>query len=158
MGLTSRALHLVTRAHVHVYRLTGGRVGGRLGHLEQVLLTTTGRRSGAQRTVPLAVTPVGPSVVLVASDGGAAKHPAWDLNLSAQPEVVVQRGRRTVPMLARVAVGAEREMLWAAAVENNPGYARYQVRTAREIPVVVCEPAGPAARQGPVAPADRPAT
>jgi deazaflavin-dependent oxidoreductase (nitroreductase family) len=146
MGLVRRAAHLATRAHARLYGLTGGRVGGRLGHVEQILLTTTGRRSGAPRTVPLAVTPVGPSVVLVASDGGAATHPAWYLNLTEHPDVVVQRGRRAVPMLARVAVGAEREMLWAAVVENNPGYARYQERTARQIPVVVCEPA-PRARR-----------
>src|SRR5665647_3894931 len=75
MGLARRVMHLVTQAHARVYRWTGGRVLGRLGHLEQVLLTTTGRRTGAPRTVPLAVTPVGSSVVLVASDGGAPGHP-----------------------------------------------------------------------------------
>ena len=149
MGLTRRLMHLATRAHARVYRWTGGRMLGRLGHLEQVLLTTTGRRTGAPRTVPLAVTPVGSSVVLVASDGGAPGHPAWYLNLAAQPEVVVQRGRRAVPMLARVAVGAERDALWAAVVKNNPGYARYQERTPREIPVVVCEPTGTPARRTP---------
>jgi deazaflavin-dependent oxidoreductase (nitroreductase family) len=149
MVLTRRAMHLVTGAHARVYRWTGGRVLGRLGHLEQVLLTTTGRRTGEPRTVPLAVTPVGSSVVLVASDGGAPGHPAWYLNLTARPEVVVQRGRRAVPMLARVAVGAERDLLWAAVVKNNPGYARYQDRTPREIPVVVCEPTGPRARPTP---------
>lgn len=148
--------HLVTRAHARLYRLTGGRVGGRFGRLEQILLTTTGRRSGEKRTVPLAVTPVGPSVVLVASDGGAPGHPAWYLNLTAHPEVVVQRGRRAMPMLARVAVGTERERLWAAVVENNPGYARYQERTEREIPVVVCEPRGPGAARS-AAPAGPPA-
>ncbi|MGV8978161.1 MAG: nitroreductase family deazaflavin-dependent oxidoreductase [Cellulomonas sp.] len=140
MGLTRRLAHLATRAHARVFRWTGGRVLGRLGHLEQVLLTTTGRRSGELRTVPLAATLVGSSVVLVASDGGAPGHPAWYLNLTAQPEVVVQRGPSARPMLARVAVGPERDVLWAAVVKNNPGYARYQERTSREIPVVVCEP------------------
>ena len=140
MGLARRLMHSATHAHARLYRWTGGRILGRLGHLEQVLLTTTGRRSGAPRTVPLAATPVGSSVVLVASDGGAPGHPAWYLNLSANPEVVVQRGPRAVPMHARVAVGPERDVLWAAAVKNNPGYARYQEKTPREIPVVICEP------------------
>jgi len=149
MDLTRRLLHAATHAHARVYRWTGGRVLGRLGHLEQVLLTTTGRRSGEPRTVPLAATPVGASVVLVASDGGAPGHPAWFLNLTAQPQVVVQRGRHAVPMLARVAVGPERDVLWAAVVKNNPGYARYQEKTAREIPVVVCEPAGTRTRPAP---------
>jgi deazaflavin-dependent oxidoreductase (nitroreductase family) len=154
MEFSRRAAHLVTRAHARLYRLTGGRLGGRFGHLEQILLTTTGRRSGEKRIVPLAVTPVGPSLVLVASDGGASGHPAWYLNLIARPEVVVQRGTRARPMLARVAVGAEREILWAAVVENNPGYARYQERTEREIPVVVCELVGPGVRRpaGPTCP------
>ncbi|HEX7805790.1 MAG TPA: nitroreductase/quinone reductase family protein, partial [Cellulomonas sp.] len=88
MGLARRLMHSATHAHARLYRWTGGRILGRLGHLEQVLLTTTGRRSGAPRTVPLAATPVGSSVVLVASDGGAPGHPAWYLNLTAHPEVV----------------------------------------------------------------------
>ena len=139
MGLARRLMHLATHLHARVYRSTGGRLLGRLGHLEQVLLTTTGRRTGAPRTVPLAATLVGSSIVLVASDGGAPGHPAWYLNLTAEPEVVVQRGRRAAAMLARVAVGPERDVLWAAVVKNNPGYARYQEKTPREIPVVVCE-------------------
>ncbi|HEX5331888.1 MAG TPA: nitroreductase family deazaflavin-dependent oxidoreductase [Cellulomonas sp.] len=149
MGLARRLTHLATHAHARLYRWTGGRVLGRFGHLEQVLLTTTGRRTGAPRTVPLAATPVGSSVVLVASDGGAPGHPAWYLNLTAHPEVLVQRGRRTVPMLARIAVDPERDALWAAVVKNNPGYARYQEKTAREIPIVVCEPPGPQTRPTP---------
>lgn len=138
--VASRAARLVIRGHRAIYRLTRGRVGGRFGHLEQVLLTTTGRTTGAPRTTPLAVTAVGDRLVLVASDGGAERDPGWYRNLVAHPDVVVQRGAVRHPMRARTATGDERAELWSAAVANNPGYAAYQAKTERQIPVVVCEP------------------
>jgi len=136
----SRTARLAIRLHRTVYRLTGGRVGGRFGRLEQVLLTTTGRTTGEPRTTPLAVTVVGDRLVLIASDGGAPRHPGWYRNLVANPDVVVQRGAVRRPMRARTASGDERAELWLAAVANNPGYAAYQGRTDRQIPVVICEP------------------
>ncbi|MGN8244805.1 nitroreductase family deazaflavin-dependent oxidoreductase [Cellulomonas soli] len=131
---------LFVRAHVALFRATGGRLGGRVAGLEQVLLTTTGRRSGQPRTVPLAATVDGSALVLVASNGGAARDPAWFGNLVADPRVQVQRGREVHPMVARVAQGEERARLWVRVVANNPGYERYSDRTQRVIPVVVCEP------------------
>ncbi|RYV50503.1 nitroreductase family deazaflavin-dependent oxidoreductase [Pengzhenrongella frigida] len=139
----SRAALLVIRLHGLVFRWTGGRVGGRLGHLEQVLFTTTGRTTGHARTTPLAVTVVGDKLVLIASAGGADRDPGWYRNLVAHPDVVVQRGAVPRPMRARTAEGDERVELWAAAVANNPGYAGYQTKTTRPIPVVVCEPRDP---------------
>jgi F420H(2)-dependent quinone reductase len=136
----SRAARVAIRVHHAVLRLSGGRLGSRLGHLEQVLLTTTGRRTGRPRTTPLALTLVGDRLVLIASDGGAARHPAWYLNLEAHPDVVVRRGTTDVRCRARTATGAEREELWRAAVANHGGYADYQRRTERPIPVVVLEP------------------
>lgn len=133
----------VTRLHAAVYRFTGGRVGGRLGSLEQVLLTTRGRRSGRQRTIPLAGVRDGGRLLLVASNGGADRHPAWYLNLQADPVVVVQAGARREVMVARTAGPGERPALWRAVVAANPGYGRYATRTARTIPVVVCEPEHP---------------
>ena len=136
----SRPALLVIRLHGLVFRWTGGRVGGRFGHLEQVLFTTTGRTTGEPRTTPLAVTVVRDKLVVIASAGGADKDPGWYRNLVAHPDVLVQRGSVTKPMRARTADGAERDELWAAAVANNPGYAGYQEKTSRQIPVVVCEP------------------
>jgi len=136
----SRGARLAIRLHGAVFRLSGGRIGGRFGHLEQVLLTTTGRTTGEPRTTPLAVTPVGDRLVLIASAGGAPADPGWYRNLVAHPDVVVQRGAQARPMRARTAVGDERAELWAAAVANNAGYAGYQEKTTRQIPVVVCEP------------------
>lgn len=136
----SRALVLVAiRFHRFLYRVTGGRVGHFLGSLEQVLVTTTGRRSGTSRTTPLMVTPVDDRWVLVASWGGSPRHPDWYLNLVADPDVRVQRGRHTYEMRARTASGPERAELWERAVAANPGYAGYQRKTTRQIPVVVLE-------------------
>ena len=138
MGL-SRTQLMFVGLHRAVYRATGGRVLGRFGHLEQVLLSTTGRVSGQARTTPLAATPDGDRLILIASNNGGDAHPAWYLNLVARPEVTLQRGAQVIAMTARTAEGAERERLWALAVKNNPGYTRYESRTSRRIPVVVCE-------------------
>ncbi len=136
----SRPARVAIRVHRAVLLLSRGRLGSRLGHLEQVLLTTTGRRTGRARTTPLAVTVVDGALVLVASNGGATHHPAWYLNLVAHPDVVVRRGPAVHRMRARTTSGAERARLWRAAVANYRGYAAYQRRTDRQIPVVVLEP------------------
>jgi deazaflavin-dependent oxidoreductase (nitroreductase family) len=127
--------------HSRVYRLTGGKVGGRIGKVPVLLLTTIGRRSGQPRTQPLAYTHVGDGYAVIASKGGAAQHPFWYLNLRANPlaEVTVGREKRTVR--ARDAQGDERERLWRALAELYPAYDRYAQKTSRRIPVVVLEPA-----------------
>jgi deazaflavin-dependent oxidoreductase (nitroreductase family) len=130
----------VTGAHTAIYRLTNGRIGHRLAATEAVLLTTTGRRSGAARVTPLTATPDGDRLLLVASNGGARRHPDWYLNLVAHPEVEVQRGSVHLAMRARTAAPDERAELWPLVLATYKGYAGYQRRTEREIPVVVCEP------------------
>jgi deazaflavin-dependent oxidoreductase (nitroreductase family) len=140
VDLRRTAQHLVTQLHVRVYQLTGGKLGGRIGRAEHIVLTTTGRKSGAPRTTPLTVTVDGDRLLLVASNGGARKHPDWYLNLTAEPDVVVQRGSRREPMRARTATPDERAELWGKVVATYGGYADYQRKTSREIPIVVCEP------------------
>ena len=106
-----------------------------------LLLTTKGARSGRLRTTPLLYGTDGPDLVLVASKGGAAHHPAWYHNLRANPEVDVLAGRRTGRYLAREASGAERDRLWAQSVDRYGGYGTYQQRAGtRQIPVVVLSP------------------
>ncbi len=136
----SRTARLAIRVHRAVLLLSGGRVGSRLGSLEQVLLTTSGRRTGRPWTTPLALTVAGETLVLIASDGGADRDPGWYRNLRVHPEAELRRGTRTQRVRTRTATGAERERLWRAAVATYAGYADYQRRTDREIPVVVCEP------------------
>lgn len=131
---------MFVRAHTALFRATGGRLGGRMAGVETVLLTTTGRRSGQARTNPVAAMPDGDLLVLVASNSGSEHDPAWFLNLTADPRVLVQRGADVHPMIARVAEGEERVRLWSLVTAANPGYERYRGRTVREIPVVVCEP------------------
>jgi deazaflavin-dependent oxidoreductase (nitroreductase family) len=140
MDLRRQGQRGVTGLHARLYRLTGGRIGGHLGKAEAVLLTTTGRRSGALRTTPLTVVVDGPRLILIASNGGAQKHPDWYLNLLANPDVVVQRQGEILHLLARTAGPDERDTLWRKAVDIYGGYAEYQRRTERQIPVVVCEP------------------
>jgi deazaflavin-dependent oxidoreductase (nitroreductase family) len=126
--------------HRSLYRLTGGKVGGRIGKLPVLLLTTAGRRSGRPRTQPLAYTRAGEGYAVIASKGGAAHNPLWYLNLRQQPLAQVTVGRETVSVRARDAQGDERERLWRALAELYGGYDRYAAKTSRKIPVVVLEP------------------
>jgi F420H(2)-dependent quinone reductase len=135
---------LVTRIHRAIYRTSGGRLGARLAGLDMLLLTTTGRRTGRPRTLPLACFRAGEDLLVVASNGGQDRDPAWWKNLQVQPEARVQLGAEQFRVRARPARGEERERLWSRLKRENPVYARYERRTAREIPVVVLErlPAG----------------
>jgi F420H(2)-dependent quinone reductase len=133
-------LRVLGAIHVALYRLTGGKVGGRMGRAPVLLLTATGRKSGKQRTIPLLYGRDGDNLVVIASVGGAPRHPAWYLNLQGQ-EAEVQVGRERLKVRARDAEGEERERLWAQMVAVYPPYAEYQKKTTRRIPVVVLEPA-----------------
>jgi deazaflavin-dependent oxidoreductase (nitroreductase family) len=123
--------------HTWLYEATGGRVGARGGGRDMLLLTTTGRRSGEPRTLPLAYLRDGDAFVIVASNGGASRHPAWYHNLRAHPTARVRAGRQVFEAAAVDADAAERARLWPLLTEYNPPYARYAERTEREIPVAV---------------------
>jgi proline iminopeptidase len=134
--------------HVRQYVGSGGAKGhmwdsssvGGPGLLPTLLLTTTGRRSGKTRVLPLIYGEIGSGYVIVASKGGAPKHPAWYLNLDAEPEVGVQVGTERFTARARTASGEERQRLWQQMVDIYPPYHDYQNKTDREIPVVVLDP------------------
>jgi deazaflavin-dependent oxidoreductase (nitroreductase family) len=135
-----RGFRLLGGAHRGLYRLTGGRIGWKIGPARVLLLTTTGRKSGRPRTQPLLYTPAGAGYAVIASKGGAARHPLWYLNLRANPNVEVTVGRETRKLRARDAEGEERERLWRAMTRIYAGYDRYAEKTSRNIPVVVLEP------------------
>ncbi len=133
---------LFSRVHVFLYRASGGRIGGRFRKTAPVLLlTTTGRKTGKQRTTPLLYVEDGERYAVVASVGGAPTHPGWYLNLRANPAATIQLGRRTLPVTAETAGPEERARLWASATRMYPTYDAYQAKTSREIPVVVLSPA-----------------
>jgi deazaflavin-dependent oxidoreductase (nitroreductase family) len=138
----SAAVELFWTIHRWLYRVTRGRIGGRIINMPVLLLTTTGRRSGSPRTRALTYLPKGDSAVVIASFLGEPRHPDWWLNLRADPRATVQRGGNVTAMRAREAEGDERERLWRELLERAPDYAEYQTRTTRRIPVVVLEPAG----------------
>lgn len=141
-GAKDHAFRVVTSVHRAVFTATNGRLLGRMAGMPVVMLTTTGRRSGAPRTTML-TSPVqeGESVVLVASFGGDARDPAWFRNLQHDPDVeIVMDGRRR-RMRARVATAEEKVRLWPHIVERYRGYGQYQRRASRDIPVVILDPA-----------------
>jgi F420H(2)-dependent quinone reductase len=131
----------LTEAHTRLYRLSGGRVGGRVRGVDILLLDHLGRKSGKRRTSPLLYITDGENLVIVASKGGSRGHPLWWLNLRSAPETTVQVGGVRSRVRAREASDAERGRLWPRLVEVWSDYARYQRRTERRIPVVILEPA-----------------
>lgn len=134
-------LRRVMAGHTLVYRASGGVIGHRFpGAPPTLLLTHVGAKSGQKRISPLTYTRGdGDDLVLVASKGGYPKNPAWFHNLKAHPDTEVQVGREHRPVHARVATPEERERLWPRVIENYSGYAEYQKRTDRVIPLVILE-------------------
>lgn len=132
----------IAALHALAYRLLGGRlVGWSLAPV--VLLTTRGRRSGAPRTTPVYGIADGDCIVVVGSNAGRGTHPDWYKNLRAEPTARVQVGSRVRDVRARDAAPDERKRLWLKLVRVYPGYAAYRETAAREIPIVILEPAHP---------------
>ncbi len=144
LDLADRTWPLLTRVmglHTRAYRVTRGVVGHRLPGLPPMLLLDhEGAKSGQRRTSPLLYIRDGPDVVIVASKGGYAKHPAWLHNLRANPDTTVQIGRARHEVRAREASPDEHARLWPRAVEAYAAYEDYQRRTERQIPLVILEP------------------
>ena len=139
MDLRRAAIRLMGRSHLVVYRLSRGRLLGRVAGMPVLLLTTTGRRSGRPRTAPLTYFEHGAELVLIASNGGEDKPPAWWLNLREQPRAVVTIGTHSEQVTARAATVQEREQLWPVITSTFGGYASYARRTTRPIPVMLLD-------------------
>jgi F420H(2)-dependent quinone reductase len=139
-SLGARGLRWAGKLNVPLYRLSGGRVGGKVGRAPVLLLTTTGRKSGEPRTAPVVYLADGENVVVINTNAGNAKVPAWSLNLQANPEAEVERGRRRYPVRARIAEGEERADLWRKHNEQYAGFDDYQVKLDRKASVIVLEP------------------
>jgi deazaflavin-dependent oxidoreductase (nitroreductase family) len=152
---TTRFVGPYLKFHAYIYERTDGRIGKHSNRVPALLLTTTGRKSGLARTHGLTYLRDGDDVIVVASNGGSDHHPAWFLNLQAQPRVTVRLGRRVVGATARVASSEEQARLWplvnracrGMAPLFHPGatgrYDVHQRHTTREIPVVIITPDHP---------------
>jgi deazaflavin-dependent oxidoreductase (nitroreductase family) len=142
VNLKDEIAKVVNVAHRSLFSATRGRVGGRVMGMPALILTTTGRKSGARRTTMLTAPIVEPDgrVVLVGSYGGDDRTPTWVLNLQAKPEVEITMGGSVRPMTARIASPEEKAEQWPRVTSTYKGYAGYQTRTEREIPLVILQP------------------
>ena len=130
----------LSRIHAHAYRISRGRILDRVAGMPVLLLTTTGRQSGKPRTATLTYFRDGGDFVVIGSFGGSDLPPAWWLNLQRDPRARVLIGGTTSKVRARAATAEEHDRLWPLATTTHPGYARYQERTARPIPIVLLTP------------------
>ncbi|HWS31589.1 MAG TPA: nitroreductase/quinone reductase family protein [Actinoplanes sp.] len=127
-------------AIIDEFRANHGRVGGMFDGARLLLLTTTGARTGREHTVPLGYLPDNDRILVIASAGGSAQHPAWYHNILAAPEVTVEDGAFVYRATATPLTGTERDQLFARAVEQDPGWDGYQRRSGRTLPVVALVP------------------
>ncbi len=127
------------RGIIEEFRVNAGKVGGQFEGVPLLLLTTTGAKSGQPRTNPMAYLPDGDRVVVFASKGGAPTHPDWYRNLAARPEVTVEVGAETFRATAVITTGEERDRLFARQAQLFPGFAEYQAKTTRQIPVIALQ-------------------
>jgi deazaflavin-dependent oxidoreductase (nitroreductase family) len=123
--------------HVHKYEETGGKVGHDWNDAPVLILWTTGRKSGTERKLPLVYGRDGDDYLVVASKGGAPKHPAWYLNLLANPDARIQVWSNVIPVTARTATPGEKARLWSKMTTLWPDYDAYQQKTERDIPLVI---------------------
>lgn len=125
---------------INEFRANDGRVGGQFEGAPVLLLHSTGARSGRERVNPMMYQAVGDAYAVFASKGGAATNPDWYHNLVAHPDALIEVGTETKKVRARAIKGAEREAIWTTQKSRYPGFADYERKTTREIPVVLLEP------------------
>ena len=130
----------MTRLHVFLNRLTGGRLLNSMGGDEVCFVTMKGAKSGRTLIIPLMYIPYRDGVLLVASLGGAPRNPAWYYNLVKHPEIAVRHRGRRMKLRARLANLEEKPALWPICDQHYAPYADYRKRTTRDIPIFVCEP------------------
>jgi F420H(2)-dependent quinone reductase len=140
MGMSTRVFRGLGKLNTPLYRLTGGRLLGKVNRAPVLLLTTTGRKSGRKRTAPVVFLADGESVTVINTNAGHEKVPAWSLNLKAKPEAEVQIRSETRPVVARIAEGEEREDLWRRHNAQYGGFDIYDDNIDRRPEVFVLEP------------------
>jgi F420H(2)-dependent quinone reductase len=131
---------LIFKVIVFLYNVSGGRIGGKMGKVPVLLLTTTGRKTGKKRTLPLVYIMDSSAYVITASAGGADKNPGWFFNIRSNPQATIQVKDKHIKVMAEIAGQEKKSELWARLVEVAPNFAGYQKRTSREIPMVILHP------------------
>jgi F420H(2)-dependent quinone reductase len=131
---------LFSSIQIGLYRRSGGKLGGSVGPFKVLLLTTSGRKSGKIRTTPLGFFERPDGYIIVASNSGAAHHPAWYLNLINNPQVTIQVYERVIPVSAELLSGEPRAQAWQQVISTAPQYANYQKKTTRQIPLIFLRP------------------
>src|SRR5262245_58984275 len=134
-------LKAVLSVYIFLYRITSGGIGGRMANLPVLLLTTTGRKTGKPRTSPLGYFMHGDKFVIIASNGGSDRSPAWFYNLKSNPQVSIQVGNKQIAAKAEVVEPELRKQLWADLTKMAPRYEKYGQSTKREIPLVLLQSA-----------------
>ncbi len=140
MSLGATGLRWTGRLNTPLYRLSGGRLGGKVGRAPVLLLTTTGRKSGEPRTCPVVYLEDDGRWVVINTNAGNERVPAWSLNLKANPEAEVEVGREKRKVRARIAVGEERADLWRKHNAQYSGFDEYEKKLDRDIAVIVLDP------------------
>ena len=140
MKIIKALLAPFSRFNAWRYIKSSGASMGKFGGRDICVASMTGARTGQQRNVPLMYVPYNDGVILVASLGGAPKHPTWYYNLVQNPDIDVHVKGEKLALRARVASSAEKAEVWPVCCEHYPDYANYQARTDRDIPVFICEP------------------
>ena len=130
----------MTRVHIFLHRVSGGRAFNTLGGDEVCFVTMTGAKSGRTITIPLMYVPYQEGVLLVASQTGRPTNPVWYHNLVKHPDIAVRHRQHTMSLRARLAESGEKDALWPICDEHYAPFADYRQRTPRDIPVFVCEP------------------
>ena len=132
-----RLFKIIMAISVFLYRLTGGKVGGKVQGLQVLLLSTIGRKTGKRRTTPLGYFEHDGGYVIIGSNAGFDTHPAWFHNLRSNPQATIQVKDKQFEVRAEIAEPEERDKLWARLMELAPSYANYAKRTSRVIPLVI---------------------
>ena len=140
MALGDRGLRTAGKFNVPIYKATRGRLLGKVGRAPVLLLTSTGRKSGEQRTAPVVYMADGERFVVIGTNAGNKRTPAWALNLRANPDAEIQVRARTLEVRARVAEGEERADLWRRSNEQYSGFDTYLEKLDRDVSLFVLEP------------------
>jgi len=139
-AMGARGLRWTGKLNIPLYRLSGGRIGGSINQAPVLLLTTVGRKSGQRRTAPVVYLADGENLIVIGSNAGHNRTPAWSLNLKANPDAEVEVKHERRPVRARVALDDERADLWRKHNEQYSGFDEYEARTDRDIALFVLEP------------------